>query len=84
MAARCIEKFDLDRMCFAVMLGGADGRTLYMVANEWTGTVDVEPADRPVFSTRVTCRTPAIPEATYRRQRRGLTASPLRCAFRWS
>jgi sugar lactone lactonase YvrE len=40
-------------MCFAVMLGGADGRTLYMVANEWTGSVDVTKPTGRVFSTRV-------------------------------
>lgn len=55
-----VEKFELDRMCFAVMLGGDDGRTLYMVANEWRNTVDVtEPTGR-VFSTRV-----RVPHAGY-------------------
>ena len=48
------DRFDLDRMCFAVMLGGDDGRTLYMVANEWTGSVDVTQPTGRVFSTRVT------------------------------
>jgi sugar lactone lactonase YvrE len=47
------DRFELDRMCFAVMLGGDDGRTLYMVANEWTGTVDVSKPTGRVFSTRV-------------------------------
>ena len=28
---------DLDRGCFACMLGGADGRTLFMTTNEWGG-----------------------------------------------
>ena len=27
----------LDRGCFACMLGGADGRTLFVVASEWRG-----------------------------------------------
>jgi sugar lactone lactonase YvrE len=30
-----LETIDLDRGCFAVMLGGQDGRTLFIVANEW-------------------------------------------------
>jgi sugar lactone lactonase YvrE len=55
-----LEKFELDRMCFAVMLGGGDGRTLYMVANEWTGTVDVTKPTGRVFSTRV-----SVPHAGY-------------------
>jgi sugar lactone lactonase YvrE len=33
-----LQAIDLDRGCFACMLGGADGRTLFMVATEWTGT----------------------------------------------
>jgi sugar lactone lactonase YvrE len=48
-----LERIELDRMCFAVMLGGDDGRTLYMVANEWTGTVDVSKPTGRVFSARV-------------------------------
>lgn len=55
-----LERIELDRMCFAVMLGGDDGRTLYMVANEWTGTVDVTHPTGRVFSTRV-----AVPHAGY-------------------
>ncbi len=33
-----LQTIDLDRGCFACMLGGADRRTLFMVANEWRGT----------------------------------------------
>lgn len=55
-----VEKFELDRMCFAVMLGGSDGKTLYMVANEWTGSVDVSQPTGRVFSTRV-----SVPHAGY-------------------
>jgi sugar lactone lactonase YvrE len=36
-----LEAIELDRMCFACMLGGADGRTLFMVAAEWTGSTDL-------------------------------------------
>jgi sugar lactone lactonase YvrE len=32
---------DADRGCFACMLGGADGRTLYVVASEWRGPAKV-------------------------------------------
>jgi sugar lactone lactonase YvrE len=33
-----LEEIPLDRFCFATMLGGDDGRTLFMVCNEWTGS----------------------------------------------
>jgi sugar lactone lactonase YvrE len=48
--------------CFAVMLGGADGRTLLSVANAWTGDVPEEgakPAGK-IFATRVD-----VPRAGY-------------------
>jgi sugar lactone lactonase YvrE len=32
-----LQTIDLDRGCFACMLGGADGRTLFMLAAEWRG-----------------------------------------------
>ena len=32
-----LQTIDLDRGCFACMLGGPDGRTLFMVAREWRG-----------------------------------------------
>ena len=48
-----VERIELDRMCFAVMLGGDDGRTLYMVANEWTGSIDVSKPTGRIFSKRV-------------------------------
>jgi sugar lactone lactonase YvrE len=32
-----LQTIDLDRGCFACMLGGPDGRTLFMVAAEWQG-----------------------------------------------
>ena len=32
-----LQTVDLDRGCFACMLGGPDGRTLFMVAREWGG-----------------------------------------------
>jgi len=33
-----LQRIDLDRGCFACMLGGADRKTLYMVARHWGGT----------------------------------------------
>jgi sugar lactone lactonase YvrE len=33
-----LETIELDRGCFACMLGGADKRTLFLVATEWGGT----------------------------------------------
>jgi sugar lactone lactonase YvrE len=32
-----VDTIELDRGCFACMLGGPDGRTLFMMAQEWTG-----------------------------------------------
>jgi sugar lactone lactonase YvrE len=32
-----LEAIELDRSCFACALGGADGRTLFMMAAEWRG-----------------------------------------------
>ena len=32
-----LQTIELDRGCFACMLGGADSKTLFMVANEWKG-----------------------------------------------
>jgi sugar lactone lactonase YvrE len=33
-----LQTIELDRGCFACMLGGADGTTLFMVGQEWGGT----------------------------------------------
>jgi sugar lactone lactonase YvrE len=32
-----LQTIELDRGCFACMLGGIDGRTLFMVVREWRG-----------------------------------------------
>ncbi len=34
---KVLQTVKLDRSCFACMLGGTDGRTLYMMAAEWAG-----------------------------------------------
>lgn len=55
---RVLEAIEADRGCFSCMLGGADGTTLFIVANEWgpdgaadgivlTQQVDVAHAGRP-------------------------------------
>ncbi len=57
-----LEEVAVDRMCFACMLGGTDGRTLFIVANEWGGSTDLagnEPTGR-VFAARV-----AVPHAGF-------------------
>jgi sugar lactone lactonase YvrE len=36
-----LETIELDRFCFACMLGGEDGMTLFMNVADWTGTEDV-------------------------------------------
>lgn len=41
-----LQEIDLDRGCFACMLGGPDGRTLFMVAAEWGGPDAVAGAAR--------------------------------------
>ena len=48
-----LQTIDLDRFCFATMLGGEDGRTLFMVCNEWTGsTTNLQKTGR-IYWTRV-------------------------------
>ena len=46
-AARCSRRSTLDRGCFACMLGGDDGRTLFVVANEWGGPESMAGGARP-------------------------------------
>jgi sugar lactone lactonase YvrE len=36
-----VQTIELDRGCFACMLGGADKRTLFMMAAEWAGTASM-------------------------------------------
>jgi sugar lactone lactonase YvrE len=39
--SKVLERVDADRGCFACMLGGDDGCTLYIVATEWSGVEGV-------------------------------------------
>ena len=41
-----LQTIDLDRGCFACMLGGVDNRTLFLMANEWGGTANMADAAR--------------------------------------
>jgi sugar lactone lactonase YvrE len=41
-----LQTIELDRGCFACSLGGADGRTLFMVATEWSGTANMADGER--------------------------------------
>jgi sugar lactone lactonase YvrE len=41
-----LQTIELDRGCFACMLGGADRRTLFMVAQEWRGTENMRGGER--------------------------------------
>ena len=34
---KVLQTIELDRGCFACMLGGVDGKTLFLVANDWRG-----------------------------------------------
>jgi sugar lactone lactonase YvrE len=43
---KVLETIDLDRGCFACMLGGTDGRTLFLVANDWRGPESLAPGAR--------------------------------------
>jgi sugar lactone lactonase YvrE len=41
-----LQAIELDRGCFACMLGGEDRRTLFLVANEWAGPASMESGPR--------------------------------------
>ncbi len=52
-----LQTVELDRGCFACMLGGADGKTLYIVATEWKGAEQM--ADGSRTGQILTLRAPA-------------------------
>jgi sugar lactone lactonase YvrE len=41
-----LEVVEVDRGCFACMLGGSDGRTLFLVAAAWGGTSGIGTGER--------------------------------------
>jgi sugar lactone lactonase YvrE len=50
-----LDRIEVDRFCFACMLGGADGKTLFINAAEWTGAI-AKPTDPPtgrIYAARV-------------------------------
>jgi sugar lactone lactonase YvrE len=55
-----LQTIDLDRGCFACMLGGVDKRTLFMMANEWGGPAAM--ADAPRTGQVLTAQAP-VPHA---------------------
>ncbi|MDQ2935458.1 MAG: SMP-30/gluconolactonase/LRE family protein [Chloroflexota bacterium] len=52
-----LQTIDLDRGCFACMLGGADRRTIFLMANDWRGPTDM--ADGPRAGQVLTAEAPA-------------------------
>jgi sugar lactone lactonase YvrE len=52
-----LQRIELDRGCFACMLGGPDGRTLFMIAAEWRGPAGM--LDGPRTGQVLTTRAPA-------------------------
>jgi len=52
-----LQTIDLDRGCFACMLGGADSKTLFMMAAEWHGPANM--ADAPRTGQVLTVEAPA-------------------------
>jgi sugar lactone lactonase YvrE len=52
-----LQRIELDRGCFACMLGGPDGRTLFMVATEWRGPAGM--LDGPRSGQVLSMRAPA-------------------------
>jgi len=52
-----LQRIELDRGCFACMLGGPDGRTLFMIAAEWRGPAGM--LDGPRSGQVLTTRAPA-------------------------
>ncbi len=51
-----LQSIELDRSCFACMLGGDDGRTLFMMAAEWRGPANM--TDGPRTGQVLTVRAP--------------------------
>jgi sugar lactone lactonase YvrE len=51
-----VQTIELDRGCFACMLGGTDGKTLFMVAREWRGPASM--ADQGRTGQLLTVRVP--------------------------
>jgi sugar lactone lactonase YvrE len=57
-----LQEVDVDRGCFACTLGGADGRTLFILAAEWRGVENVDEALAARTGQVLTVRAP-VPRA---------------------
>ena len=55
-----LQTIDLDRGCFACALGGADKRTLFLVATEWSGTTSMAGGARTGQVLTVEAPTPGV------------------------
>lgn len=45
-SGRKLQTVDLDRGCFACMLGGKNGKTLFIIATEWRGPQNMAAGER--------------------------------------
>jgi sugar lactone lactonase YvrE len=54
-----LQTIDLDRGCFACMLGGADDRTLFLIATEWRGMEKIPEVARARTGQILTIEAPA-------------------------
>jgi sugar lactone lactonase YvrE len=54
-----LETIDVDRGCFACMLGGAERKTLFIVATEWRGMDRMAEVARERTGLILTARAPA-------------------------
>ena len=54
-----LERIDLDQFCFACMLGGEDGKTLFMMVAEWRGVEQMDALFRSRTGRALTAPAPA-------------------------
>ena len=54
-----LQTINLDRGCFACMLGGADKKTLFIVATEWRGMENIPEVVRARTGQVLTVEAPA-------------------------
>jgi sugar lactone lactonase YvrE len=74
-----LQTIDLDRSCFACMLGGVDNRTLFMLAAEWSGHAAMATAPR---SGQVLIAQAPAPHAGRPSRRSHADPGPRRAAWR--
>ena len=54
-----VRSVNLDRGCFACMLGGTDRKTLFMIATEWRGMESIQQVARERTGRLLTIEAPA-------------------------